>query len=76
MRTVVVGAIRLYQLLISPLLPPACRFYPTCSQYALTAIGRHGVAHGGWLALVRLARCHPWHPGGVDAVPEAARRIS
>ncbi len=71
MRTLALLAIRLYQLLVSPLLPPACRFYPSCSQYAASAISTHGVARGGWMALRRLARCHPWHPGGVDFVPEA-----
>jgi putative membrane protein insertion efficiency factor len=65
------GLIRVYQLLISPLLPPACRFYPTCSQYALVAIREHGAVYGSWLAIARLARCHPWHPGGVDFVPAA-----
>ncbi len=70
MRLLLVGLIRLYQLLLSPLLPPACRFYPTCSQYALVAVADHGVLRGAWLAIARLARCHPWHPGGVDLVPE------
>jgi putative membrane protein insertion efficiency factor len=68
MRFVFVGLIRLYQLLVSPLLPPACRFYPSCSQYALVAIRDRGVLRGGWLALTRFARCHPWNPGGVDFV--------
>ncbi len=68
MRYLLVGALRLYQLAISPLLPPACRFYPSCSQYSLVAIREHGVLRGGWLALARLARCHPWNPGGVDFV--------
>lgn len=67
----VVGLLRLYQLLLSPLLPKACRFYPSCSEYALTAIRRHGLSLGGWLALTRFARCHPWNPGGVDFVPDA-----
>lgn len=70
MRLLFVALIRLYQLLISPLLPPACRFYPTCSQYAMIAITDHGVLRGGWLAVTRLARCNPWHPGGVDLVPK------
>jgi uncharacterized protein len=69
MRLAVVALIRLYQLLLSPLLPPACRFYPTCSQYALVAVRDHGITRGLWLALARLARCHPWNPGGVDFVP-------
>lgn len=72
MRALAIGLIRLYQLAVSPLLPPACRFYPTCSQYALDAVASHGVLRGCVLALARLARCHPWHPGGVDFVPAAA----
>ena len=68
MRTLLVALIRLYQLTVSPLLPPACRFYPSCSQYALVAVRERGVLAGGWLALARLARCHPWNPGGVDFV--------
>lgn len=58
-----------YRLLISPLLGPRCRFYPSCSAYALQAIRRYGAIHGSWLALKRLAKCHPWHAGGVDPVP-------
>jgi len=73
MRLLLVGLIRLYQLLISPLLPPACRFYPSCSQYALVAVRDHGALRGSWLALARLARCHPWNPGGVDFVPTPSR---
>lgn len=69
MRYLFVAAIRLYQIVISPLLPPACRFYPSCSQYALVAVRERGVLAGSWLALRRLARCHPWNPGGVDFVP-------
>jgi uncharacterized protein len=64
--------IRLYQWTLSPLLGPCCRFYPSCSQYALEAIQRFGVLKGGWLALARLGRCHPWHAGGFDPVPESA----
>ncbi|HXB83786.1 MAG TPA: membrane protein insertion efficiency factor YidD [Candidatus Acidoferrum sp.] len=79
MRAAVLGLIRVYQLVISPLLPPACRFYPSCSQYAATAVRDHGIVRGSWLALSRLARCHPWHPGGVDfvpaAVPHGGRRL-
>lgn len=70
MRRIVVALIRGYQIVVSPLLPPSCRFYPSCSQYALDAIRTHGVLRGGALALRRLGRCHPWHPGGVDLVPE------
>lgn len=70
MRLLAISFIRLYQLVISPLLPAACRFYPSCSNYALSAVVEHGVLGGTRLALARLARCHPWHPGGVDFVPE------
>jgi uncharacterized protein len=68
-RGILAGLIRLYQRLVSPLLPPSCRFYPSCSQYALEAITRHGALKGGWLAARRLVRCHPFHPGGYDPVP-------
>lgn len=61
--------VRGYQLMISPFLPPSCRFHPTCSQYALEALRRHGAIKGVWLALRRIFRCHPWHPGGHDPVP-------
>ena len=64
------GAIRFYSYAISPLLGPHCRFHPSCSRYAATAIARHGIRRGGWLALRRVARCQPWHPGGVDPVPD------
>jgi uncharacterized protein len=72
MRYLAVALIRLYQWTVSPLLGPRCRFYPSCSQYALEAIRRFGVLRGGWLAMVRLGRCHPWQPGGFDPVPEAS----
>jgi putative membrane protein insertion efficiency factor len=61
--------IRGYQRLLSPLLPPSCRFHPSCSQYALEAIHRHGALKGSWLAVRRLARCHPFNAGGFDPVP-------
>ena len=63
------AAIRGYQRFLSPAFPPSCRFHPSCSQYALEAITRHGALKGGWLAARRLARCHPFHPGGFDPVP-------
>ncbi|MBE7554243.1 MAG: membrane protein insertion efficiency factor YidD [Anaerolineales bacterium] len=61
--------IRFYQKFISPALPPACRFYPTCSHYSYQAIEKYGLIKGGWLAVKRLGRCHPFHPGGYDPVP-------
>lgn len=62
--------IRFYQVAISPIKPPSCRFYPTCSHYGLEAIQRFGAFKGGWLTIKRIAKCHPFHPGGVDPVPE------
>jgi putative membrane protein insertion efficiency factor len=70
MRAAALLLLRAYKRLISPLLPPACRFYPTCSEYAAQAIAKHGLARGGILAAKRLAKCHPLHPGGFDPVPE------
>ena len=61
--------IRLYRALISPLLPRMCRFHPSCSVYAMGAIEMHGPVKGSWLAVKRLSRCHPFHPGGLDPVP-------
>jgi len=69
MKRILVALIKGYKLLISPLLPPACRFQPTCSEYAMEAIGRFGVLRGGWMAIARILRCHPLHPGGYDPVP-------
>ena len=69
MRGVIRGVIRAYQLGISPLLGARCRYYPSCSQYALEAVDVHGSLRGSWLAIRRLARCHPFHPGGLDPVP-------
>ncbi len=71
MRVVLRVLIRGYQILVSPLLGPRCRFYPSCSNYALEALATHGAARGVWLTLRRLGRCHPWHPGGFDPVPAA-----
>jgi uncharacterized protein len=64
-------AVRAYQVIVSPLLPPSCRFLPSCSDYAIEALGRHGALLGGGLALRRLARCHPWGGSGYDPVPQA-----
>ncbi|RDU36117.1 membrane protein insertion efficiency factor YidD [Neobacillus piezotolerans] len=65
-----IGIIRFYQIVISPLKPPTCRFYPTCSSYGLEAVRRFGALRGGWLAAKRIAKCHPLHPGGIDPVPD------
>ncbi|MGE6377816.1 membrane protein insertion efficiency factor YidD [Peribacillus muralis] len=70
LKKILMGIIRFYQIAISPLKPPTCRFYPTCSHYGLEAINRFGPIKGSWLALVRILKCHPFHPGGVDPVPE------
>lgn len=66
-----IGLIRAYQRWISPARPPTCRFTPSCSAYAVTAVERHGALRGGWLTTRRLLRCGPWHPGGHDPVPPA-----
>ncbi|AIE61123.1 membrane protein insertion efficiency factor YidD [Bacillus methanolicus] len=65
-----IGIIRFYQKVISPLKPPTCRFYPTCSHYGLEAIRRFGPLKGGWLTIKRILKCHPFHPGGFDPVPD------
>ena len=70
------GVVRGYQLLLRPLLPAACRFQPSCSEYAREALSSHGVIQGGWLVLRRLARCHPFNPGGYDPPPDALTRPS
>ena len=64
-----IAAIRFYQMTLSQVLPPSCRFYPSCSEYTLQAIARYGVLKGGWLGVKRILRCHPFHPGGYDPVP-------
>jgi putative membrane protein insertion efficiency factor len=65
---VFLSILKAYKVVISPLLPPACRFVPTCSEYAQEAVSRYGALRGGWLSVRRLARCHPFHPGGYDPV--------
>lgn len=75
-RRALLAAIGFYSRAISPALPPRCRFYPTCSAYAAEAIERHGALRGTGLALRRLLKCAPWHPGGVDPVPDSRRRGS
>ncbi|MFN8668197.1 MAG: membrane protein insertion efficiency factor YidD [Gemmatimonadaceae bacterium] len=69
MRHVVIALVRIYQMFIGPLLPAVCRFYPSCSQYAIEALQKHGAVRGSLLAAKRIARCHPLHPGGFDPVP-------
>ena len=69
MGRLVILLVRAYQYVVSPMLGPHCRFHPSCSHYAVEAIQLHGLPRGGLLALRRLSRCHPWHPGGVDPVP-------
>jgi len=69
MRHVLIFLVRVYQVGLSPLLPSSCRYYPTCSAYAIEALRRHGALQGGWFAVRRIARCHPFRPGGFDPVP-------
>jgi hypothetical protein len=69
MKYLLMGVIRLYQMTLSRVLPPSCRFTPSCSHYGYEAISRHGALKGGWLAIKRVARCHPLNPGGYDPVP-------
>ncbi|GLR63797.1 membrane protein insertion efficiency factor YidD [Marinospirillum insulare] len=74
LKKLLVGLIRFYQLFISPLKPPSCRFYPTCSSYAIEAVQVHGPFKGLWLGIKRLGKCHPLHEGGVDLVPEKSKQ--
>ena len=68
MRKLIVAVLRFYKWSVSPLLPSACRYYPSCSDYMRQAIEKHGVAKGGWMGVKRLLRCHPFHAGGLDPV--------
>jgi hypothetical protein len=72
LRRALLAVVGFYSRAISPALPPRCRFYPTCSAYAAEAIEQHGAGRGSWLAMRRILKCAPWHPGGVDPVPPAA----
>ncbi|MDA8428343.1 MAG: membrane protein insertion efficiency factor YidD [Geobacteraceae bacterium] len=69
LKSITLLIIRFYQRLLSPLLPAACRFYPSCSEYSRDSIVRHGFVRGMWLTMIRLSKCHPFHPGGFDPVP-------
>jgi len=70
MKKLLMGIIRIYQKFISPLSPPSCRFYPTCSHYGLEAVEKHGSIKGSYLAVKRISKCHPFHEGGFDPVPD------
>jgi len=70
MKNILLAIIKFYQSAISVHLPPSCRYYPTCSAYAYEAVTKYGVLQGGWLAVKRILRCHPFHPGGFDPVPD------
>jgi putative membrane protein insertion efficiency factor len=74
MKILLIWLIKGYRLFISPLFPPTCRFQPTCSLYAIQAIERFGVFRGSWMAIMRILRCHPFHPGGYDPVPNVREK--
>ncbi|MCR8642452.1 membrane protein insertion efficiency factor YidD [Paenibacillus sp. N1-5-1-14] len=76
MKKVLQGPVHFYRRFISPLKPPTCRFYPSCSEYALVALEEHGALKGSWLTVVRLCKCHPFHPGGIDHVPPGKKSKS
>jgi putative membrane protein insertion efficiency factor len=70
MKQIIIAIFRFYQRFISPLTPPSCRFYPTCSHYGVEAVQKHGAIKGGYLTIKRISKCHPFHKGGIDPVPE------
>lgn len=74
MKKALKAPVHFYRKFISPLTPPSCRFYPTCSQYALDALEEHGALRGSWLAAKRICKCHPFHPGGIDPVPPSTKK--
>jgi putative membrane protein insertion efficiency factor len=76
MRQLLIYFIKLYRLLLSPFLGRNCRFYPTCSNYAIEAIDEHGALHGSILTVKRLGKCHPWHDGGFDPVPNTQQTVN
>ncbi|MEJ2366859.1 MAG: membrane protein insertion efficiency factor YidD [Acidobacteriota bacterium] len=76
MRYLIKGVIIIYQWTLSPLLGNACRFYPSCSRYMYEAVDRYGALRGVWMGLKRIGKCHPWHPGGYDPVPERQQKRS
>ena len=69
MQAALIVLVKAYRIAVSPFLGPSCRFHPTCSEYAIGALRRYGALRGSWLTARRIARCHPWHPGGYDPVP-------
>jgi len=73
-RRLVLGLIRFYRRFVSPALPPACRYLPTCSEYTAGCVERYGVVRGIWMGIRRIGRCHPFHPGGLDPVPDLPPR--
>jgi len=72
MRKLIVAILRLYKVVLSPMLPSACRYYPSCSEYMRQAVEKYGVARGLWMGAKRLLRCHPFHAGGIDPVPDSS----
>ncbi len=74
LRAIAILPLRFYKRFVSPLLPPACRYLPTCSEYAMEAVMTHGLFRGGWLAIKRICRCHPWGGSGYDPVPPPRRK--